>query len=225
MSVSTTPPGQPPKKSGMGCLGCGCLVLALLVILFLGLVAGGCYLGYQKIVSLSSTTPAEVPAFNGGDDVYAAAQQKVTAFQHDAQNHQAATIQLSADEINALLARDPGMTRNKAHLFVTLTNDQARLQGSIPTGGISQGFLKDRYFNFDTTFGLGFNPDAKTLDITLHHLQIGDQPTAQKVLPTMQAELTAILNAELQQYPATKNLLQQAKSIQIKDGELVIETK
>jgi hypothetical protein len=222
MSVST-PPVQ--KKSGLGCLGCGCLVLALLVILFLALVAGAGYLGYTKAVSLTSTTPAAVPSFNGSDDVYNTAEQKVTAFGHDVQNHQAATVRLSADEINTLIAHNPDLIRQKAHLFVTLTNDQAQVQGSLPTGELSHGILKNRYLNFDTTFGLGFNSDTKSLDLALHHLQIGDQPTPPNLLPTMQAELTPLLNTQLQMYPGTKGLLQQAKSIEIKDGELVIETQ
>jgi len=209
----------------MGCLGCGCLVLVLLVILVVGLVAGGCYLGYEKMVGFTSTTPADVPSFNGSDDVYNAAEQKITAFEHDVQNHQAATIQLSGDEINTLIARDPEMIRQKVHLFVTLTNDLARMQGSVPTSVFAHGFLKDRYLNFDSTFGLGFNSDVKSVDIALHHLQVSDQAAPENLLPSAQVYIGALLNANLQQSPATKDLLQQAKSIEIKDGELTIETQ
>ena len=225
MSVSTTPPPAPPKKRGLGCLGCGCLVLALLVILFLALVAGIGYLGYTKVVSLTSTTPAAVPSSEGSNDLYLATKQKLADFDHDVQNHQAATIQLSADEINILIARDPEVIKNNIHAFVTLTDDRARLQGSIPTNSFAQGFLKDRYFNFDTTFGLSFNSDTRSLDLALHHVQIGDQTTPQNLLPTLQAELTPLLNSKLQQYPAAKDFFQQTKSIGIKDGELVIETQ
>src|SRR5476649_2615445 len=99
MSISLPPPPAPPKKKGMGCLGCGCLILVLLVILFVGLVAGGTYLG---VVGFTSSTAATIPSFNGSDDVYNIAHQKITAFGHDVIYHQAATIQLSADEINTL---------------------------------------------------------------------------------------------------------------------------
>ena len=209
----------------MGCLGCGCLILGLLALLFIGLIVGGCYLGYAKVVSLTSTTPATIPTFDGGDDVYNSAEQKVLGFGHDVQNHQAATIQLSADEINSLIAHNPDLIRQKAHFFVTMANDQAQVQGSIPTDVFVQSLLKGRYINFDTTFAVGLNSDAKSVDIFLHHLQIGDQTTPDNLLPTMQAEMTPLVNAELQKYAVTKNLLQQAKSIEIKDGELVIETQ
>ena len=225
MSISTTPTPAPPKKRGLGCFGCGCLILALLVILFLALVAGGCYLGYQKVVAITSTTPAAVPSFNGTDDVYNTARQKISAFVHDVENHQASTIELSADEINTLIARNPDLTQPPPHLFVTLVDDHAEVQGGIPTDVFAHGLLKGRYVNFDATFGLGFNSDTKSLDLTLHHLQIGDQTMPQNLLPLMQAEFTPLINMQLQQYPPTKSFLQQAKSIGVKDGQLVIETQ
>jgi hypothetical protein len=225
MSISTAPPPAPPKKRGLGCFGCGCLILALLVILFLSLVGGSCYFGYQKVVGITSTTPSAIPSFDGGDDVYNAAQQKVSAFGHDVVNHQATTIELSADEINTLIARNPDLIQPPPHLFVTLVDDRAQVQGSIPTDALTQGFLKGRYVNFDAAFGLSFNSDTKGLDLTLHHLQIDNQTMPQNLLPTLQAEFTPLLNMELQQYPPAKNLLQQAKAITIQNGQLVIETQ
>jgi hypothetical protein len=209
----------------MGCLGCGCLVLALLVILFLGLAGGGAYLAYTKFVAATSATPAAVPSFDGGDDLYQSARQKLADFDHDVKNHQAATIQLSADEINTLIARNPAFIQMKFRLFVTLTNDQARIQGGIPTGILTRGMLNDRYLNFDTTLSPDFDSESKSLNFTLHHLQIGDQTMPEKGLPTTQIELTQILNAELQQNPDAKDFLDQVKSIGVKDGELVMETQ
>jgi hypothetical protein len=209
----------------MGCLGCGCLILVLLAILLVGLVVGGSYLGYQKVVGLTSTTTSAIPTFNGGDDLYNAAQQKVAAFNHDVENHQAATIQLSADEINTLIARDPDMIRQQAHVFVTMTNDEAQVQGSLPTDTFAQGIIKGRFLNFNTTFALGFNSETKNINLDLHQLQIGDQTTPQNLLPTMQTEFGPLINALLQKNPVAKNLLDQTKTIQIKNGQLVIETQ
>jgi hypothetical protein len=226
MSVSTPPPpAAPRKKSVLGCLGCGCGLLLLLFLLFAGLIVGSCYYGYEKLSGFTSATAADIPAYSGGDDVFNSAQQKVNEFNDDLQNHQASSLQLSADEINALLTHDPDLIKAQARIFVTLTNDQAQVQGSIPTNAFLEGLLKDRYINFDTTFGLGFNTDAKNIDLALHHLQVGDQTMPDKMLPTLQAEIIAILNAEVQKDPVGKNLLQQAKTIQIKDGLLDIETQ
>ena len=231
MSISTAPPPAPPKKRGLGCLGCGCLVLALLVILFVGLVAGGTYLAYTKVVGLTSTTPAAVPTFNGSDDLYASARQKLADFDHDVKNHQAATVQLSADEINTLIARDPDVIKNNIHAFVTLVNNEGRVQASLPTDGLSHGIIKGRYFNLDASFGVDFDPQTKSVNLTPHALQFGN-----KVLIGPNSENAAFMrsftpafnqsfNNAIRQNSDAAALLDQAKSIEIKDGALVIETQ
>jgi hypothetical protein len=224
MSISTTPPAAPPKKKKMGCLGCGCLILALLVILVVGLIAGGGYFLYRDLVTLTSPAPATIPSFNGSDDIYNAARQKLKAFVHDVDNHQAAKIELNGDEINTLMARDPYFNAHQIHLFVTLTSDQAQLQGSVFTDNLDWA-PKGRYLNFRTTFSLAFNADAKNLGLILHDLQIHNQTTPDNLLPFWQTELTVFLNLTLQKQPEAVKVLDQAKTIEIKDGELVIETR
>jgi len=225
--MANPPPPDAPveKKRGMGCWGCGCLILALVAVLFLGLVAGGAYLLYSEAVSLTSTTPATVPSFTGTDDVYQTAREKLSGFDHDLKNHQAATIQLSADEINALISRDPDFIENKIHLYVTLSNDQARAQISLPVSFFQLGILRDRYLNADTSFGLNFDPSAKTLNLDLRSAQVGDRDIPADYLPMTQNEINQVFNQMMQKDPNFEDFLQQAKSIRIKDGELVIETQ
>jgi hypothetical protein len=231
MSISTAPSSVPPKKRGMGCLGCGCLILVLLAILVVGLLAGLGYMSYTKVVGLTSTTPSAVPAFAGSDDVYNTARQKLADFDHDVKNHQAATIHLTADEINTLIARTPEVSKNNIHAFVTFTNNEARVQANLPTDVLSQGMLKGRYFSFDASFVLDFDPQTKSLNLVPHALQFGTQtlisPGSNNEATTR--SLTPVLNQSvnnaIRQNPEGKAFLDQAKSIEIKDGELVIETQ
>lgn len=188
-------------------------------------MAGGGYLLYTKALALTSPTPLAVQSFDGGDDLYNRAKQKVADFDHDLKNHQAATIELSADEINTLIARDPNFTKNNIRLFVTMTNDEGRMQASIPTGIMTGGLLKERYLNGDTSFGLNFDSAGKNVDFKLHHLQIGDRKVPGDMLPTAQNVINQEVNQSLQSIPEFKDFLQQVKSIQIKEGELTIETE
>lgn len=220
-----TPPPPPPKKKGMGCLGCGCLILVILVLLFLGLVATGSYMIYREALSITSTTASTVQTFDGGDDMYNRAKQKLTDFDHDLHNNLAAKIELSADEINTLIARNPDFSKNNIHLFVTITNGKAEVQTSFPTGVFTRGLLKDRYLNGDTSFGLTFDPTAKTLDVDLQSLQINGEDLPKENLPLIQTKINPALNRILQGSPECKSVLDQAKSIEIKDNELVIETQ
>jgi hypothetical protein len=137
MSISTTPAPTPPKKRGLGCCGCGCSFLLLLVALFVLLTAGICYVGYKTVMALTSDTPATIPAFDGGDDAYAKARGKLADFDHDVTNHQAATIMLSGDEINTLIAHDPDFARNHVNAFVSFTGTEGEVQIGFPPNSCS----------------------------------------------------------------------------------------
>lgn len=209
----------------MGCCGCGCAILLVLVFLFLGLVGGSGYLLYKYVLSVTSTAPADIPAFNGTDDLYAGAQKKVDAFNQDVNNAKPSTLTLSSDELNSLIAHDPDLMRAHACLLVTLDGDEAHLQATMPTDAVPYGLLKGRYLNVDTTFALTFNSDTKMVGLDLHKAMLGDTPVPATSLPTVQAEIMPALNSQLQKIPATRNVLAVAKTVTIKDGQFVIETK
>ena len=239
MSISTTPPPAPSKKRGLGCLGCGCLILALLVILFVCLVGGIGYWVYTSAVALTSTTSPAIPTFNGSDDLYLSAKQKLADFDHDVENHQAATIRLSADEINTLLAHSPDMIKYNIHAFVTLSNNEARVQAGLPTDVLSHGIIKGRYFTLDASFEVLFDPQTKSVNLSFHTIRVGDETVLggnsgnssfnQSFMQGFQQSFTPSFNQSfnqgLRKNPDGAALLDQAKSIEIKDGELVIETQ
>jgi len=209
----------------MGCLGCGCLILAVLAFLVLGLIGVVGYICYSQMAALTSTAPLAVPSFDGGDEMYNAAREKVVAFDHDLDAHQAATLQLSGDEINTLIARDPRYGKDKILLYVTLANNEAGVQTSIPTRLILHGILPKPYLNGTTSFGIDFNSDAKTLNLALHELQMGEKEMPKEELPAIQTEINLGLNWVVQSDAEGKLLLDQAKSIEIQNNELVIETQ
>jgi hypothetical protein len=227
MSVSTTPPtvSVAPQKKGMGCLGCGCLIVSLLVLLFLVILGSLSYVLYHKIYSLTSNEPEPIVTFDGGDNFYAATKEKIDNFTNDLRNHQASRLELSGDEINALLTRDPYLVAHKMHFHVTLSGDRASVQGVIPTGTLVEGIFTGRYVNFTTSFGLDFKPDDKVLNVTLTGLQVGDMIVPETAMQALQAEATAILNSEIQKRPELKIVTQQARTIAVKSGSLVIQTQ
>jgi hypothetical protein len=224
LSGAPAPSGIPvEKKRGLGCFGWGCFILVVLVILLAALVGGISYWTYGKVTKLTSPTAGTVQSFDGGNDLYAAATKKLTDFDQALQQQQPATLQLNADEINTLIARDHDFADNDIHVFVTLTDAKADLQLSIPTTALPAGLLKGRYVNGDASLGLNFDPESKTIDFAFYSLRLGDQEVPNDLLSTLQGELGPALNQALQGDPECKKILDQAKSIEVKNGLLTIE--
>jgi hypothetical protein len=242
MSISTTPlRAPPPKKRGRGCLGCGCLFLAVLAILVGGLLFGAGYWFYSATIAITTATPPSLPSFPGSDDLYQTTLRKLADFDHDVKNHQPATVRLSADEINVLIARNPDVIANHIQAFVSLSDNQGRVQSNIPTELLSYGWIKGRYFSFDASFEVYFDLPAKSANFTYQALKIGkssilgpnsdagvtaaDAASKQKVMLTFTPLINQYINSGIRQYPDGADLLDQAKSIDIQNGELVIVTQ
>ncbi len=133
------------------------------------------YLAYNEGMKLTTTTPADITNVDGGDTVFRSAQQKIADFNHDVKNRQAATLTLSADEINTLIAENPEVKSRNIRANVVFSGKEARLQCSVPTDSITplRGSLPGRYANFDTTFEVQFDPGTKSIIFDFRKLAIG----------------------------------------------------
>jgi hypothetical protein len=132
----------PPPKP-MGCLGKGCLILAAFM-LFLGLACvAGMYWGFRNYsviihsaywlskANAISETQAAIPPHETTDEKIQLALERWNNFKTAARSGQTAEIELTATEINDLIASDPE-TRGK--LFVSIDQNHLRLQTSVPMG-------------------------------------------------------------------------------------------
>lgn len=209
----------------MGCWGCGCLVVGVLAVLFLGLVTLIVGFVWMKAQAYTSPVAMTVPTFDGGDAMYNASEQKLTDFDHALTQHKPGKLELSGDEIDTLIARNPDFKANHIQLFLTLDDDVARTQVSAPTEFLSLGWMKGRFLNCDTTCGLDFTPDDKDVHLKFKSLRIADQDTTRERLPDVDKMADVYLNILLHNDDGIDRVLQQATSISIENGTLIIETK
>jgi hypothetical protein len=237
MATSLPPPRG--AKKGMGCLGCGCLVIVLLAILFGGLMVGGFYVCYQAIGKVLSPAASAVPVVDRGDNVFNGARQKLTDFNHAVVNHQAASLHLTADEINTMLARNPSLSSQHILCSVAFIKDQARIQFSVPTAVFPYHLFPGQYLNGSTDFRVHFDTDEKMIKFDPQALQLGDSPLlggSTSDSPSDQAFKNSLqqsfapsfdrsFNQSFGKSEFGRNFLNQAKSIEIENNELVIETQ
>src|SRR6476619_8238067 len=146
----------PPPRKGLGCLGRGCLIMLVFVIVLAIAGFAGLYWGLHRNSALFygsywlaktrslAVTPTPVPVFNASDQQIQLAQERWQDFEQKTRAGQTAEIELSADDINALIATTEGV---RGKVFVSIDGNLLRLQVSVPIGAFlgRPGY----YFNGD----------------------------------------------------------------------------
>src|SRR6476660_2605794 len=134
----------PPRKKSLGCFARGCLVLLIFAIVLAIAGFAGLYWGLQRNSALFygsywlaktrslAEAPTLVPLFNASDQQIQGVQERWQDFEQKTRAGQAAEIELTADDINALIAANRD-ARGKA--FVSIEGNQVRIQASAPIGG------------------------------------------------------------------------------------------
>ena len=179
----------PPKQKKMGCLGKGCLLIALFLILLGAAFVIGFYVG---------TKPKEIPQVQTSEDEQNAVRARWQEFEATSRNEQVVTsappqtsptpdvtpaleaaptpsatpsanrIELTANDINQLIAQSR-KTRGKA--FVSIDNDVAHVQVTIPLEKV--GF-RGRFLNGE--FAVRASPDRNPRSLQINQMSLTGVP-------------------------------------------------
>lgn len=225
MLAATPPPVIIQKKRGLGCVGCGCAVLALLVVLAAALIGGGSYYLYHALYGCTDASPTTVAQFDGGDQILAATEHDLEDFKHALELGQPGSLRLNSDQINTLIARDPSFAQLRGHLFVTLRGSEATLQTSLPLSSFETVLFPDRYLNGDATFALGFTPEDKSVNLDLHALHLKGNDLPASFDDSFNQSFNRVLNQKLQSNAAVHEFLNRTQKLSVENSQLVIETQ
>src|SRR5215510_12270389 len=106
----------PPPRQGLGCFARGCLTLLIFAIVLAIAGFGGMYWGLHRHSALFygnywlakthsiTEAPTPVPEFSGSDQQIQRVRERWQEFEQKTRADQGAEIELSADDINALIA-------------------------------------------------------------------------------------------------------------------------
>jgi hypothetical protein len=148
----------PPRRKGLGCFARGCLILLVFAIV-LGIACfAGMFWGFQRhsaiihgIYWLAKThsiaeAPVPLPEFSASDNQIQTVRERWEDLEQKTRAGQPAGIELTADDINTLIAINPDA---RGKVFVSIEGNQLRLQTSAPVGEFvgRPGY----YFNGDIT--------------------------------------------------------------------------
>src|SRR5438270_11798807 len=220
----------PPKQRSSGCLGKGCMMIVVFLILLAVAFFVGGYVGVRYVVT--SEQPKEIPQVETADGDQAAAKARweefksgpimppveVTNTTTDATTTtttegvptptpSANRIELSASDINQLIA---GNRKLRGKAFVSIENNIARVQVSVPLEKV--GF-RGRFLNGELQ--VRSSPDRNPRNIEITEVSVGG--VSEKVLNALLGFRS--LRSYADQYATEYDIT----SFAIEDNKVIIE--
>src|SRR5437667_1376433 len=214
----------PPRRKGLGCFARGCLILLVFAIVLTIACFAGVYWGFQRhsaivhgIYWLAKThslaeAPAPLPEFTASDEQIQAVRERWQDFEQKTRAGQPAEIELSADDINALIATSEDVRQK---VFASIDGNQLRLQASLPIRGVlgRPGY----YFNGDVVIEL---KGAESLD----------RPQFSRITVNGEQVPTDFLNwkyrsRQLRDYLAEQRNAYDVGTIEIRDGKVILHSR
>ena len=214
----------PPRRQGLGCFARGCLILAIFVIVLAIACFAGMYWGLHRHSALFygsywlaktrsiAQAQASVPEFSGSDQQIQRVRERWQDFEQKTRAGQPAEIELSADDINALIATTEGA---RGKVFASIDGNQLRLQASVPIG------------EFLGRPGYYFNGDVI---IELNGAQALDSPRFSRITINGEQVPTDFLNwkyrsRELSEYLSEQKNAYDIGTIEIRDGKVILRSR
>jgi hypothetical protein len=214
----------PPKQRRTGCLGKGCMMLVVfLILLGVAFFIGG-YVGVRYVVT--STTPKEIPQIESTMEDQEAVRHRWEEFKVGPRSAPVETtttatpadaapaptpssnrIELSATDINQLIA---GSRKLQGKAFVSIENNVARVQVSVPLEKV--GF-RGRFLNGELQVRSSADRNPRNIEIT--EVSLGG--VSEKVLNSLLGfrSLRSYADEYAREYDIT--------SFAIEDNKVVIE--
>ncbi len=205
------------EKQGMGCMAKGCLILLAVLLLIGGIAGFAAYTLYQKY---TSATPANIPLPPATAEQNEAIQQRIAAFGQALTKGEPAELQLSADDINTMIAVDPKWKEVKGHFRVRIENNQLYGEASAPLDKIAG--LSGRYFN--GTLGITPAMENGSVQFIIHSMEVNGNQFSPQFVKSVNDGFQQSMRDQMRQDPKVAEAFQKLKTIKIADNKLVVQT-
>ena len=203
----------PPPQRGMGCFAKGCLILVVFVIVLVIAFVGGSYVAIRYLRSeYFPMTHVQLSTSMATEQEQETVRARWDAFEKAAHAGEPARIELTTDDLNALIDSEPNL-RGKAH--VSIDNDVGHLQVSIPLADVR--WLRGHYINAECTVqsAAGGSP----ADARITRIVVNGRSVREEVLRWQYRSWS--LRGYMSDWSNNNNL----ERFEIEDGKVVLQTK
>lgn len=210
----------PPPQKGMGCFAKGCLILiAFFILLGLAFIGGTFFAVRYLRTTYFPTTHVQLPTGAATEKEQQLVRARWDSFEKAARAHHPARIEMTADDLNALIASEPDL-RGKA--YVSIDNNVGHLQVSIPLDAVR--WLRGHYVNAECTVQSSVSGDPR--DVRITSIVVNGRPVGEEVLSWQSGPWS--LRRYLLAWSDEYNLWSEGndlKTFEIRDGKVILETK
>jgi hypothetical protein len=191
-------------------------LVAILVAFLLGL-----HLFKKMLNEYTDSQPMPLPTVQMAPAQIEQVQRRVDGFREAVRTGKSPTaLELTSDEINALIANDPEYQALRGKLYVTLEDDKVKGQVSFPMARLGLPLFRGRYLNGAGTFSVSFQNGL--LRVIPKEIQVKGKPLPSVYMQRIQSENLA---AQANDNPRSVEALNRLQSIEVKDSKLIIVPK
>lgn len=149
----------------MGCFAKGCLVVLVLLVCFASVAGIGAWFLYGKAIAMfTAAQAADVRIENVSDVDLRSAEDKLNRLGQAANGNEEATVQFTAAELNAMIAREPLFADLNNRARIAIADSTMTVETSVPLSIAKLPRLGNRWFNGTVRFGLSFANDEFLFD-------------------------------------------------------------
>jgi hypothetical protein len=209
-----------PKRR-RGCLFYGCLTGTVCLVAILLAFLLGLHQLRKFITQYTDPNPMPLPVVQMTpqqiDEIHA----RIDAFKDAVRSGRPTPpLELSSDEINALITSDPSLKAFKGKLYVTIEDGHFKGQLSVPLAQLGLAILKHRFLNGTATFSVAIQDG--TLVVLAQSVHVKGKPLPWIYMDKLRSQNLA---ANVNNDPHASVALNQLQSIKIKNAKLVLAPK
>ena len=206
----------------------GCLSIFAILALVVALFFGGLWWFYAKTVdALTSDAPMTVQTDTPTDAEVAAATEKFDRLRTAAVTQQPTTVEFTAAELNALIARHPSFSEWRGKARVAIANSELTVDLSVPLRDVPLPRVRDRWFNGTARFALAYDEDQFTLGV--RSLNANGQDIDMSGLQPLADDINRRFNEGFDNWQhrdaQSNEFWENVRSIEVRDDKLIITTK
>ena len=227
-------PGYPPpaRRQGLGCFAVGCIVMVAVCLLLIGGVGGLGWYAYRVVRPFVGTRPVAIRIYPATAAQYSGVVDRFHTFLAALDATHRATLVLTADDLNTLVARAPEEAALRGRAYFSIVNNQLVCEASFPLRSRQNGLAGPQVYYVSGCLYLSASFADGEFTFVSNRLDTVDGKPAPALLtalvenPSFSRGFTQSVNdgfrKKLDQNPAASAFVAKIRSINIQDNRIVI---